>query len=79
MGEEETKHGVAIWPEPMPEMGTFSIFAAGLSGETAAVKGPDGKDITLWKTLQITYTVPGDEIRPGEDPVNLVSEKWVMR
>lgn len=79
VGEEETKYSVAIWPEPMPEMGTFSIFVAGLSGESAGVKGPDGKEIMLWKTLEITYKVPGDEVRPGEDPMIPAGERWVMR
>lgn len=79
VGEEEAKHGVAIWPEPMAEMGTFSIFVGGLSGELATVKGADGKDVMLWKSLQINYLVRGDEIRPGEDDVTHVSEKWIMR
>ena len=37
-GQEQAKDGVAIWPEPLKEMGTFSIFAAGLSGETVIMK-----------------------------------------
>ncbi|QOV90542.1 hypothetical protein [Humisphaera borealis] len=37
-GPEQAKDGVAIWPEPLKEMGTFSIFAAGLSGETVIMK-----------------------------------------
>src|SRR5215218_3768689 len=49
VGESEGKDGVAIWPEPGPEMGTFSIFASGLSGETATMKGPDGKPTILRK------------------------------
>ena len=33
----------------------------------------------LRKTLDLTYQIPGDEIRPDEDPVLLKSEEWVMR
>jgi hypothetical protein len=37
-GEEQARDGVAIWPEKVKEMGTFSIFVAGLSGETVIMK-----------------------------------------
>jgi hypothetical protein len=37
-GAEQARDGVAIWPEPLAEMGTFSIFAGGLSGETLIMK-----------------------------------------
>src|SRR4051794_3567973 len=33
LGETQAKDGVAIWREPDPEMGQFSIFVGGLSGE----------------------------------------------
>src|SRR5215204_2192275 len=42
LGQDEAKDGVAIWEEPESEMGSFSIFIDGISGETATVKGPDG-------------------------------------
>ena len=44
------------------------------------LKGVTDKDIqVLHKTLQLTYQVLGDEIRPGNDPVRLREKKWVMR
>ena len=87
-GEDLARDGVAIWPEPMQRMGTFSIFVGGLTGEyvilkksgdqwvpinpknsAAELKGVDEKDLkTLRKTLQLTYQVAGDEIRPGTRP-----------
>lgn len=79
LGPDQAKDGVAIWPEPAAEMGHFSIFVSGLSGETATVKGPDGKDIILRKTLQLNYLVRGDDIYPGEDEVNENPSEWVMR
>jgi hypothetical protein len=87
LGEDEAKDGVAIWKEPMPEMGTFSIFLTGLSGEAARLKDAEGKDvrdadgqpIILRKTLQLNYYVRGDEVYPGLDEVNSKSEAWVMR
>jgi hypothetical protein len=94
IGEDQAREGVAIWKEPQPRMGTFHLFAGGLSGESVYVKDGDvvehidwlkmpeadrKKLTTLRKTLDMTYQVPGDEIRPEEDVVNLVKEEWVMR
>jgi hypothetical protein len=86
-GEDQAKEGVAIWPEPDPRMGTFTIFVTGLSGEIAQlkddngqpVKDKDGQPIILRKTLEATYQVPGDEVYPGEDAIIEKSTGWVMR
>ncbi len=78
LGEDQAKDGVAIWKEPMPEMGRFSIFVTGLSGETAKTTIGD-KEFLLRKTLQLDYHVAGDAIKPGRDEVNPVVENWVMR
>jgi hypothetical protein len=79
IGPDQAKDGVAIWPEPASEMGQFSIFVSGLSGETATVPGPDKKPTILRKTLQLNYLVRGDDVYPGEDEVNENPEQWVMR
>jgi hypothetical protein len=87
LGEDEAKEGVAIWKEPNPEMGRFSIFVSGLSGEHVIMKDADGKElkdaegrpIILRKTLQLNYLIRGDEVYPGEDEVNVDAEQWVMR
>lgn len=87
LGEDQAREGVAIWKEPMPEMGSFSIFVSGLSGETVflkddqgnEIKNPAGRPTILRKTLQLNYFVRGDEVYPGEDEVNENPERWVMR
>jgi hypothetical protein len=79
IGDDQAKDGVAIWPEPSARMGHFQIYVSGLSGEIAMIKGPDGKDQILRKTLQLNYLIRGDEVYPGEDQVNEEPEKWVMR
>lgn len=44
IGEDQTRDGVAIWPEPAdPRLGTFQIFVGGLSGETCYMK--DGQEL----------------------------------
>jgi hypothetical protein len=87
VGDDEAKDGVAIWEEADAEMGSFSIFIGGLSGESTPVndsKGEpilnkDGKPIILFKTLQLDYTVSGDEVFPGIDPIDKTHQRWVMR
>lgn len=79
LGEDEAREGVAIWREPMPEMGRFSIFVGGLNGEAVSIPGPDGSPVILRKTLQLNYFIRGDEIYPGEDEINDEPQKWVMR
>ncbi|HEV7299359.1 MAG TPA: hypothetical protein VGN72_08345 [Tepidisphaeraceae bacterium] len=87
LGPDQARDGVAIWEEVSPEMGTFSIFVGGLSGEYTFlkdasgtdVKTPDGNPVILRKTLQLNYLIRGDEVYPGEDAVNENAENWVMR
>lgn len=87
IGEDEARDGVAIWKEPMPEMGSFTIFLSGLSGETARLKDAEGKDlkdakgdsIILRKTLQMNYYIRGDEVYPGWDEVSTRPQRWIMR
>jgi hypothetical protein len=47
VGEDQARDGVAIWPEPATEMGSFSIFVTGLSGETVTMKMVDGKPVKI--------------------------------
>jgi hypothetical protein len=91
IGEDQAREGVAIWKEPDPKMGRFSIFVTGLSGEAVILTGKDGKPeektdadgkkspVILFKTLRIDYHVPGDEKFPGNDVVDLAGQEWVMR
>ena len=94
VGKDQARDTVAIWPEPMPRMGTFTIFISGLSGETVWYK--DGKEIPMrqadWtkvkpeqageilrKTLSLEYHVPGDEFSSATARVELKKKDWVMR
>ena len=94
IGEDQARDGVAIWIEPTHRMGTFHIFAGGLSGETTFLK--DGEEVaakdvnalsiadrkklvTLHKSLEMTYQIAGDEIKPEEDAVLSKGEEWLMR
>ena len=86
-GEDQAKDGVAIWEEPEPRLGDFTIFVTGLSGESTPLtddKGKpmadaNGKPILLFKTLELDYKLAGDEVYPGNDLLVKQGEKWVMR
>lgn len=94
LGEDQARDGVAIWPEPSTRMGTFDIYVGGLSGESIFMKDgeevavkdwtktsdEDRKKLkTLYRTLHLTYQIPGDEIKPEEDIVLPKGDEWVMR
>ena len=79
LGVDEARDGVAVWEEPAREMGRFSIFVEGLSGETARLKDASGKEVILRKSLQLNYFVRGDDVFPGEDEVNVDAKVQVMR
>ena len=79
LGEDQARDGVAIWPETSSRMGAFSIFVSGIFGETAVVKMPDGKEVTLHRTLQLNYHVNGDQYYPDRDEVTADPPDVVMR
>jgi len=77
-GEDQSKDGVAIWPEPDPRMGTFTIFASGFWGEAATVKV--GNDtIILHKTLQQTFHLDSDAAHAAEGELVQQDSQYVMR
>jgi hypothetical protein len=46
-GEAQARDSVAVWKEPMAEMGQFSIFVTGLSGEASTFKMVEGKLVKI--------------------------------
>ena len=95
VGDAEAKESAAIWEEPEAELGHFSIFVSGLSGEVRQFKKVDGNLVELKtgadfkeagnnlvilrKTLQLNFFINGDDVYPGQDVVNEKAEEWVMR
>jgi len=79
LGEDQTRDGVAIWPETDVRMGTFTIFLSGIYGETADVKDSDGKPVTLHKTVELDYHINGDESFAPGAVVGLVGTDSIMR
>ncbi|MGA2499323.1 MAG: hypothetical protein ABSH20_16410 [Tepidisphaeraceae bacterium] len=91
VGVDQARDGVAVWQEPMIEMGRFRIFVAGLSGEAQIFKDDKGVEVqkttadgkkepvVLWKTFMMEYLMLSGGVRPGNDPLELVTEEWLMR
>ncbi len=92
IGEDRAKRGVAIWPDFDPQAREFTIYVAGLSGETTRIANPAfdaGKPVgprnprvfILRKTLELPYRLPGGaEERARAVPERLSREpRWVMR
>ena len=85
LGDDQTRESVAIWPEPDQRMGSFTIFAAGMWGETAIARDSDGNplkdaqgnDVELHKTLMMRYHVDGDATHFSR--VRKVDEEFIMR
>ena len=79
-GRENAKEGLVVWPAKSLNITELSLFISGISGETARVKNPvNGTEVTLRKTLQREYLIPGDPQARGSEPIELVQEAWVMR
>jgi hypothetical protein len=79
-GRENAREGLVVWPANSAQVNELSIFVRGISGETARVKNPvTNEDVTLYKTLQRDYLVPGNATARGSEPVALEEEQWILR
>ena len=79
-GPEHAIDGIVIWPADNLKVNEISLFIAGVSGETARVMHPiTGESLVLRKTLQRDYLIPGNAVALGSDPVELASERWILR
>lgn len=79
-GRENAKEGLVVWPARSLNVNQLSLFVAGISGEVARVKNPlTNAEVTLQKTLQRDYLIPGDMLARGSKPIDLVEQRWVLR
>jgi hypothetical protein len=87
IGESQRLSSVAVWEEPLAEMGTFTLYFGGLSGETKRLTKDDGtplldaegNPIRVYKTRELVYRIRGDDRPDSRDPILLERERWVMR
>lgn len=83
-GRENAKDGLVIWRAPSLTTDELALYAAGFSGETQQVEftNPDTGDaetLTFRKTYMVRYATPGTLVGRGSKPLEIVSERWIMR
>ncbi|MHC4068489.1 MAG: hypothetical protein ACYS18_03635 [Planctomycetota bacterium] len=85
-GEDNTKDVAIIWPDFGTQTKDVKVFIAGLSNETVLIKHPVAKDengqavkVFLRKTLELTYSLPGDAAVKSGENLSYESKRWVMR
>lgn len=80
-GKENGREGLVLWPAKSLQVNELSLFIRGISGESTRIPHPleAGQQITLHKTLQLDYLIPGDMMARGSKPVEVVDTGWVMR
>jgi len=85
-GQDNTKDLAIIWPDFDAKAKNISLYIAGLSNETAAVKHPTKKDpngipekIYLRKTLELQYSIGGDPTLRNNTVLVYKNKNWVMR
>lgn len=64
--EENAIYGVCLWTGIDPGTDYFTVLFSGLTNGYKNVEGPDGKTVTLRKTLVQQYWRPGDEFGQQE-------------
>lgn len=79
-GEDFAREGVAIWPAAAGDVDAFSVFIAGLNGETQNIENPlTGESVLVRRTLMLDYKSPGNFQRPQEQPIIEAGRREVMR
>lgn len=85
-GQDNTRDIAVIWPDFDAKASSVKLFITGLSNETAVVDNPISKDemgmparTFLRKTLELNYSVRGDQ--DLRSPVSFVfqGKRWIMR
>jgi hypothetical protein len=83
-GEANAKEGLVIWPVGANRADEITIYGAGFSGETRTieVKDPETREVkrvTLRKTLMMRFKMPQDLRGWGNQPLELLEQRWILR
>lgn len=85
-GIDNTKDMAIIWPDFDSKAKNISLFIAGLSNETFVIDHPIAKDpngvaekIFLRKTLDLQYSIGGDEKLRDSGALVFKGKRWIMR
>jgi hypothetical protein len=83
-GPENAKEGLVIWPAEDLKGEEVVVYAAGFSGESRTIEGPDPKTgepkrFNLRKTLMLRYRIPGEIYDRGSEPFEVTERRWILR
>ena len=85
-GEDNTKDIAVIWPDFDNQAKNLQLFITGLSNETAVVDHPVSKDemgqplkVFLRKTLDLSYSLRGDQVLRTNASFAYQGKRWIMR
>jgi len=85
-GEDNTKDIAVIWPDFDSQAKNLQLFITGLSNETVAVDHPVEKDqmgepvkVFLRKTLELSYSLKGDQKLRTNGSFAYQGKRWIMR
>ena len=85
-GEDNTKDIAVIWSDFDTQAKNIQLFITGLSNETVAVYHPvstdeDGKPLQIFlrKTLELSYSLRGDQALRSSASFAFQGKRWIMR
>jgi len=85
-GEDNTKDIAVIWPDFDTQAKNIQLFITGLSNETVVVDHPvstdeDGKPLQIFlrKTLELSYSLRGDQALRSNSSFAFQGKRWIMR
>ncbi len=85
-GKDNSKDIAVIWSDFDPKARNIDLFIGGLSNESVAINHPIKKDkdgnavkVYLQKTLQLKYSIGGDEKFRDRSKLLYKSKRWIMR
>jgi hypothetical protein len=85
-GQDNARDFAVIWPDFDVKATNVKLFVTGLSNETAAVSNPISKDqmgrplqVFLRKTLELNYSLRGDQTLRSSASFAFQSKRWIMR
>ncbi len=85
-GQDNAKDIAIIWPDFDARAKGIKIFIAGLSNEATVIEHPTAKDengrpvrVYLRKTLELSYSLPGDPDYRSDADLQYEGKSWVMR
>lgn len=85
-GKDNSKDIAVIWSDFDDKARNINLFIGGLSNESTSIDHPTKKDtngnakkVYLQKTLQLKYSIGGDEKFRGRSKMQYQSKCWIMR